>query len=152
MTDLVRAHLDRGWNPIPVSYRSKNPAASGWQKLIVTPANRQEFFTGHRQNIGVLLGKPSGRLTDVDLDAPEALVLAPPFLPQTDCKFGRPSKPESHWLYICNPLYPTKRFKDVDGNMLVEGPSPIFLHSQAYLLYHVEPVDGTYPIAWKRAA
>ena len=36
--------------------------------------------------------------------------------------------------------------------LVCEAPSPISLHSQAYLLYHVNPEDGTCAIAWKRAA
>jgi P4 family phage/plasmid primase-like protien len=38
-------------------------------------------------------------LTDVDLDCPEALAIAPYLLPNTGSIFGRASNPASHWLY-----------------------------------------------------
>src|SRR5437879_5765343 len=46
-------------------------------------------------NVGVLNGEPSGGLLDVDLDASEAVKLAPMFLPATACIFGRASKRRS---------------------------------------------------------
>ncbi len=48
---------------------------------------------------GVLLGEPSLRLIDVDLDHPLTLELAASYLPPTNSIFGRTSKPRSHWLY-----------------------------------------------------
>jgi hypothetical protein len=45
------------------------------------------------------MGKPSGGLVDVDIDDTTALRFAPSFLPETNCIFGRPSKPRSHWIY-----------------------------------------------------
>ena len=47
------------------------------------------------------LGAASGGLADVDLDTLEAGLAAPYFLPRSLC-FGRPSKPQSHWLYQSN--------------------------------------------------
>lgn len=32
-----------------------------------------------------------------------------------------------------------------------EGPSPISLHSQEYLLYPLKAQHGTYAVAWKMA-
>ena len=52
-----------------------------------------------QQNVGIIMGAPSGNLVDVDLDCPEALALASSFLPLTDSAFGRPSKRRSHLLY-----------------------------------------------------
>jgi len=52
------------------------------------------------QNIGVILGKPSGGLADVDLDCDEAVRLAPKYLPPTGCITGRTGQPGRHWWYI----------------------------------------------------
>lgn len=74
---------------------SKRPAAAGgsWKDSIDPP---ESFADG--DNVGVRLGAPSGGLVDIDLDCPEAVALAPAFLPPT-ATFGRTSKPRSHWLY-----------------------------------------------------
>ena len=57
-------------------------------------------FNGTQQNVGLQLGTASHGLTDVDLDCGSAMRLAPDLLPPTDAKFGRHSKPVSHWLYL----------------------------------------------------
>ena len=54
----------------------------------------------HGGNIGLILGARSGETVDIDLDCPEALALAPLYLPATGAIFGRASKPQSHRLYI----------------------------------------------------
>jgi hypothetical protein len=118
--DVARSYLRRGWMPLPVPFRSKNPGFPNWQKFTVTEADLHRHFNGHPQNIGVLLGKASNNLTDVDLDCAEAVALAPCFLPQTGSIFGRESRPRSHWLYITN--IPKKvTFSDpLTGNRLIE--------------------------------
>src|SRR5260370_1189416 len=67
----------------------------------------------------------SSGLTDIDLDCPEAIALAPYILPATDAVFGRQSKPASHFLYttalagVVNKA--AQRFKDPMPNaMMVE--------------------------------
>jgi RecA-family ATPase len=88
----------RGWQPLPIPHRSKNPNFSGWQKLSTTEAELPKYFNGKAQNIGVLL---HGGLTDIDLDSPEAVKIADFFLPETQAEFGRASKMRSHRLYHC---------------------------------------------------
>jgi hypothetical protein len=69
--------------------------------LRVTAETLEAHFNGVHQNIGVLLGKPSAWLVDVDLDCPEALVVAESLLPDTGCIFGRRSgNPDSHHLFV----------------------------------------------------
>lgn len=88
----------RGWIPVRVIPRGKVPAAgAGWQLLRPTV---EEIGRWRDCNVGVLLGSASGWLVDVDLDCPEAVFLAPHFLPET-WVFGRPSKWCSHWIYTC---------------------------------------------------
>src|SRR5260370_1782239 len=96
---VAKAYIARNWAVIPVPYRSKNPGYEGWQKLQVTAETAADHFNIDRQNIGVLLGKPSANLQDVDLDTPEAIAVASYLLPETNAIFGRPRAPDSHQLY-----------------------------------------------------
>lgn len=93
-------YLERGWQPIPIAFRSKNPNFAGWQTFEMSEADLSKHFNGAPQNIGVLLGSKSNGLTDIDLDSPEAVKIADFFLPKTGAVFGRAGKPRSHWLYL----------------------------------------------------
>lgn len=105
--DVALAYIERGWNPVPIPFRSKNPGADEWQLRRLTAATAPQFFNGGPQNIGVQMGAASGGLTDVDLDSPEAVRVAPYILPKTDAIFGRTSKRNSHYLYQ-TPLHTIK--------------------------------------------
>jgi AAA domain/Bifunctional DNA primase/polymerase, N-terminal len=99
--DIALSYIAEGWAPLPIPYRTKHPAgddAKAWGALRVTASSAPAHFNGAPQNVGVILGEASKGLTDVDLDCPEAIVIARYLLPPTRC-FGRPSKPMSHWLY-----------------------------------------------------
>ena len=61
---------------------------AGWQNLRLTEEQLPDHFTGAPQNVGGLLGSPSGDVVDCDLDWPEASELAQQFLP-TSWSFGR---------------------------------------------------------------
>jgi hypothetical protein len=78
--DIAHEYLLRGWQPIPVPFRRKNPGFKHWQKLILSEADLPLHFNGQPQNMGVLLGEAAGDLVDVDLDCDEAIALAPRFL------------------------------------------------------------------------
>jgi putative DNA primase/helicase len=107
-----------GLAPIPVPFREKAPRLKGWQHTILSIDELPLHFAAH-SNIGVLNGAPSGGLVDVDLDCAEALVAAGVLLPST-LRFGRASRPESHYLYRC-PDVKTKRFVDpIDKACLME--------------------------------
>jgi hypothetical protein len=108
--------LHRGYAPIDVPYRSKKPSdREGWQNERWTAEELPLRFNGVPKNIGVLVGTPSGGRVDVDLDATEVLALADLVLPPTDARFGRPSKPNSHRIYLADPCpEAVERFKDVD--------------------------------------
>jgi len=97
----VRDYVRRGWSPIPVPLGRKKPVITEWQKLQITAEQIPEYFP-EVSNVGILLGKASGGLTDIDLDCEEAVAHAMAFLPPTRCKFGRPSRPASHLLYIAD--------------------------------------------------
>lgn len=120
LLDMARSYLRRGWTPLPVPYRSKNPGFEGWQNFTVAEATLPKYFSGTQQNIGVLLGRASGDLVDVDLDCAEALSLARHFLPATEAVFGRKTRQRSHWLYVA-PIPSKVTFIDpITGKRLIE--------------------------------
>lgn len=102
-----------GWEPIPVPLREKNPGFRDWQDLRIPKDDLPNRF-GTPVNIGILLGEASKNLNDVDLDSPEAIALAPIYLPTTGCIFGRASKPRSHWFYKTNAETVYKKYLDPD--------------------------------------
>ncbi len=122
--EIVTAYIRRGLAPVPV--RGKKPiAGDGWQNLRLTVADVPRYFT-NGENIGIILGEPSGNLTDADLDCPEAVAAAAYLLPETRSVFGRASRRRSHWEYT-SPAAKTEKFVDPrrrkdgeDAAMLVE--------------------------------
>jgi putative DNA primase/helicase len=120
MRDAARRYAQRGWSVLPVPHQSKNPGFRGWQELRLSESDLPDHFNGKPQNIGVLLGEPSGWLIDVDLDHPRAVELAQEFLPPTPAVFGRKSKPRSHWLYRASGPVATKKHKSKSAGMIVE--------------------------------
>jgi hypothetical protein len=101
MTALTAAqdYIRRGWNPVPIPFRTKFPIDDGWQLRVINDANVASHFNGTPANIGVILGPTSGGLTDIDCDCREAIALAPVALPKTGAIFGRASARAAHWLY-----------------------------------------------------
>ena len=77
----AQAYVARGWNPLPLPFKSKIPADTGWQKRVIGEQDLPRYFNGKPQNVGVVLGPTSSGLTDVDLDCREAIELAPHVLP-----------------------------------------------------------------------
>jgi hypothetical protein len=111
-------YICRGFAVLPVPHGKKGPILKGWEDLRLTLEELPQYFNGRPQNVGLILGNPSGGLVDVDLDAEEAAKVAGRFLPPT-LTSGRESSPHSHWWYF-SPGIETMKFKDVDGRMLVE--------------------------------
>ena len=97
MHERLDRYVQRGWAVIPVHPRSKQPIRDNWPELRLQAKDLATYFPTGEENIGVLLGEPSGGLIDIDLDSAEAICLAPEILPPT-CRFGRENKPESHYL------------------------------------------------------
>jgi hypothetical protein len=127
--EAAENYISRGWNPVPIGYRSKKPSLGlGWHNVRITPENVTTHFNGAPQNIGVQMGPASDGLTDGDLDSPEARALAPAFLPTTEAVFGRPTAPASHWLYTTDLAdsvdRATLQFKDPRKPKSGETPKP----------------------------
>ena len=124
LLEIARCYIRRGWNPVPLPFKKKKPIIRGWQNRIIDETTAAQFFNSFNQNIGVQLGPTSHGLTDLDLDCPEAIALAPYVLPPTGAIFGRASKPASHWLYTtdlnveCDSA--VVQFKAPDDTMLLE--------------------------------
>jgi hypothetical protein len=124
--EIAQAYHRRGWQPVPVPARSKNPGFTGWQKLRLSEEDLPKRFNanGQRQNVGILLGAPSGGLIDIDLDLSDACALGAVLLPQTGAIFGRPGKPKSHFLYLAtDPAIPKTMQLDWPGLVDDDGKS-----------------------------
>jgi hypothetical protein len=123
--DEIECLHGQGFALVPIPLGRKRPVTHGWQHLRLDDTGLRIAFRGP-SNVGVLLGEPSNGLTDIDLDCPEALALAPRFLPPTDLRSGRPSAPGSHAFYRVPSPIRTTRFRDPrlssgdERSMLVE--------------------------------
>lgn len=114
----ARSYLERGMAVVPVPANRKSPVLREWQNLRIGAEEVPHYFNGKPQNIGILLGEPSGGLVDVDQDVPEAVKIAWRFLPETLIS-GRESMPYSHrWYRVAGAE--TEKWKDTDGKMLLE--------------------------------
>ena len=110
--------IKAGFKVVAVHPRSK-AAHQGWEKSSVAAEDVPQVLRG--QNYGI---RTMGGATDIDLDCPEAVVLAPKFLLKTGAVFGRKSKSASHYLYWTD-LYETEevaviKCKDLDGTTIAE--------------------------------
>ncbi len=119
LLDAARSYTARGYRVVPIPVRSKAPVLTAWQSLRLTEAELPQHFNCVG-NIGLLLGEPSGWLVDVDLDCPEAIELAPRFLPPTLAVSGRLGAPHSHWWYICEGATTKKHHFPGAKRMIVE--------------------------------
>ena len=110
----------QGIVPIPIRPKSKIPCESRWTEPKQGTSDLVARFGAPDLNIGVLLGKPSGNLVDIDIDCPEGIDLAKSILPDTGWTHGRQSARSSHYCYIA-PGCKTRKFVDpIDGTMLLE--------------------------------
>jgi putative DNA primase/helicase len=118
--DWARRYVSRGWAVIPIPHRSKKPVLDAWQQLRLREDDLPQHFSGAPQNIGMLMGGPSGWVVDVDLDHPRAVELADEFLPPTPAVFGRPGKPRSHRFFRVTRPVATKQHRSKSAGMIVE--------------------------------
>jgi hypothetical protein len=117
--EAARYYLDLGLLPIPVPLREKAPKLEGWPALRLGPADLPRYFNGAPVNVGIVLGDHG--TSDVDLDCGEAITAASELLPETAMKFGRLSKPASHFFYLADPPVRSRRYLDpVDKACLAE--------------------------------
>jgi hypothetical protein len=119
LLQAAQGYLRQGYVPVPISPGAKAPRLKNWQALRLVEADIPKYFRD-AENIGILLGEPSGGLVDIDFDVAQATKFAPQFLPVTALKHGRTGKPGSHWWYCTRPIPKSRRFSDIDGTSLVE--------------------------------
>ncbi|CAN5728893.1 hypothetical protein BH24ACT22_BH24ACT22_12100 [soil metagenome] len=108
----ARRYISRGCAIIPVPAKEKKPNHRGWQHERLALADVPTYWS-NGANIGLLTGAPSGWRVDIDLDTPEAVMLAGRFLSPT-LTAGRQSSQHSHWWYVARGVQ-TATFKDIDG-------------------------------------
>lgn len=97
----------------------KGPNDAGWPDRAVS-AEELDRHVRAGGNVGLILGARSGHIVDIDLDCAECIDLAPIYLPTTPARFGRKSKPNSHWLYIAPGAFYVAFADPLTGEMLVE--------------------------------
>ncbi len=137
-------YIKSNFQPIPVPGGEKNPNRKGWQNERRGLEDVPEAWN-NGQNIGLLLGEPSGGLVDVDLDRREARAVARYLLPET-LRSGREGCPDSHRWYRVNPTPRTRSFKlpgDGEDRSVVELRST---GAQTLVAPSVHPSGGRY--AW----
>lgn len=117
--EFARHYVARGWRVVAIPPGSKAPVDPGWPNRVIAAADLPRLF-GHGENVGIILGAPSGDLVDVDLDCEEAVLLADRYLPATDAMFGRPSKPLSHRFYVSEGCRYASFADPIDGTTILE--------------------------------
>jgi len=117
--DAAKVYIKMGFSPVPIPPGEKGPRMKGWQDLKIQESDVSKHFKGNK-NIGLILGEPSGGLTDVDIDSMNALKIAPLFLPETKMISGRASKPKSHYFYTCEGAKTMKFVDPEDGSTIIE--------------------------------
>jgi Bifunctional DNA primase/polymerase, N-terminal len=89
LIEAARAHILRGFFVVPIPSGKNHPTLQNWQKLRLRTKEVKVAFS-NAGGIALLL-KPS-KLTDVDLDCPEAVAAGRVLLPSTDMIQGRRGK------------------------------------------------------------
>jgi putative DNA primase/helicase len=103
---------------IPLQLGLKKPLYKDWSN---NPVEYDWFNSNPEYNLGILTGETSQQLVDIDIDDDIALLLAPHFLPNTELRFGREGKKNSHWLYrTSDDAGKTKQFQHGNRGMIVE--------------------------------
>jgi hypothetical protein len=151
---IAQAAFQLGLQPVPLHSRSKRPAGGpGWNKKIIREDQVDDYFSSG-QNVGILWGKPSGGIIDVDLDCDEVVKAGPKLLPET-IVYGRANRPSSHFLYRCEDAESTKWLDD-DGKMIVEIRSTLLqsvwvgsIHPDGDLYRFDHEADEFTEIDWK---
>lgn len=116
----VKRYIKKGYKPVPVEKRGKKVAIDDWPNLEIDISNIDEYFSSPNQNVGLILGKRSRGLVDIDLDCDEAIDLADSYLPTTSSIFGRRGAPSSHRLYVSRDLRPKKFADPSDSSVILE--------------------------------
>jgi putative DNA primase/helicase len=88
------ALIGKGLVPLPLPDGQKKPLLDNWPNAVVTLDKVNDLFTD-----GCNIGLRLDTLTDLDLDCPEAIALAPFYIKETSARWGRATARNSHHLY-----------------------------------------------------
>lgn len=113
--NTARLLIASGFAPLPLPDGQKRPLLEGWQHAAITVEQVDSLFVDDC-NIGWRLD----RVTDIDLDTPQAIILAPYFLKATPAQWGRATARHSHWVYDVDGSRSEKFLDPQDEKMLVE--------------------------------
>jgi hypothetical protein len=116
ITQIAQQYSAAGWAVVPL-VKGEKRAATSWRTRTYDPSD-----FGVDDGIAFKCGEPSGWRVDVDLDCLEAVEAAKLLLPATGLIHGRPSKPFSHYWFVCKDIK-TTQFTDTKANgssMIVE--------------------------------
>lgn len=118
--EIVRGYCKRGWSPVPVPWEGKGPVEPEWQNLRLKEGDVKKNFGNNSINVGIVTGKASKDLHDLDLDQLEAVGFADQFLPQT-ATFGRDHAPRTHReYYVTGGNFSYEEFKDEKEQIILE--------------------------------
>ena len=156
MMNIIEVYIEAGWTPCPVKTRAKQPIYPGWPQTDRSEALNL-FEANPGCNIGIVLGDASNGIVDVDLDDMVAVKVAPTIMPDTGVRFGRASKPTSHYIYDVVDAGRVERFKHPKtGAMLVElrgnGHYTVFpgsIHPSGEVIKFDEGVDIPHQTSWE---
>src|ERR687897_3893476 len=81
--ELIGEYCAEGWKLLQLHPETKKPVGKEWQRRDGLSLKAAAAVVERGWPIGVQVGKVSGWLSCVDLDSPEAVKLAPRFLPDT---------------------------------------------------------------------
>ena len=107
--EAAREYTRQGFFVVPIPRDQNHPTIRRWQKMRLRLKDVKKSFSG-AWGVGLLL-KPS-KLTDIDLDCPEAVAAAKVLLPRTGMVHGRRGNPSSHYFYLVTPAPKNKSFFD----------------------------------------
>ena len=117
----IKNLVERGFRIIPIPHKSKAAKINNWPNLKVDTDNFEKYFPSNKEmNVGVMNGKKSGNIVDIDIDDLGALELSEYYLPKTNMIFGRKSNPKSHWIYKCESLPKTQKFQTKSCGVVIE--------------------------------
>jgi P4 family phage/plasmid primase-like protien len=115
--NAVQRYREQGFAPVPT--QGKDAFTQNWQKEGTPPEKDAEYWgNGCAYNIGVVLGKPSGGLVDIDRDCDLPERIEHMFLPDS-LMSGREERPFSHSWYYCSGLR-SRAFYDSNGKKFLE--------------------------------
>ncbi len=113
----ARKLIQKGIAVVAINRKTNKPDRKDWQHARISKQHVFKEFDV-RNNLGVVLGEPSGNLVAVHLHASEACHLGSTFLPDTDMIVGRSGKASFRWFYRAE-LSAPRTFNDLKGRELI---------------------------------